>query len=185
MKKVCVFGTYKRLGGKERAEIVKLGRLLAEGGFDVVSGGFDGTMEYISQGAKSAGGKTVGVTYYRPKDDKTKKANEFIDEEIRTSDIFERIKEMIRISDGFIALAGGTGTLLEIAAVMEHVNKGLIPPKPLIAIGRFWKGVAQDISYEEVFDAEAGKRSCAPTCGGLITFVKDVNEAVKKISERI
>ncbi len=171
MKKICVFGTYKALGDKEKAEVVKLGRLLAEGGFDVVSGGFGGIMEYVSQGAKSAGGKTVGVTYYRSESDGAKKANEFIDEEIRTNNIFDRISAMMKISDGFIVLKGGTGTLLELAAILEHINKGMIPPKPVIALGSFWKDVAANLSYENT--------------DSLITFVKDAGEAVREILRKI
>ena len=45
MKKVCVFGTYKNLGEKEKEGIIRLGRLLAENGIAVVSGGFGGSME--------------------------------------------------------------------------------------------------------------------------------------------
>jgi uncharacterized protein (TIGR00730 family) len=167
MKKICVFGTYKSLGKKERDDIVRLGKLLAENGIVVVSGGFGGSMEDVSRGAKSAKGKTVGVTYYKDRDPTYKGANEFIDEEIRTKDIFERIERMMEISDGFIALQGGTGTLLELAAVLEHINKGMMPPKPIIAIGDFWKGVVENLSSE------------------LVTFVKDVDEAVKKILDKI
>ena len=67
-KRVCVFGSYKDLGKKEKENIIKLGRLLAEKGFEVVSGGFSGTMEDISRGAKEAGGKTLGITFYKWKD---------------------------------------------------------------------------------------------------------------------
>ena len=67
MKKICIFGSYKSLGKKDE-KIVKLGRLLAEKGFEVITGGFGGTMELISRGAKTAGGKTIGVTYYKYKD---------------------------------------------------------------------------------------------------------------------
>ena len=165
MKKVCVFGTYKNLGKKEREDIVRLGKLLAEGGIAVVSGGFGGSMEDVSRGAKSAGGKTIGVTYYKDEDPSYKMANEFIDEEIRTKDIFERIDTMMKISDGFIALQGGTGTLLELAAILEHINKGMMPPKPIITIGRFWKGVVSNLS----------------DCSELVTFTKDVEEAAKEI----
>lgn len=164
MKKICVFGTYKKLGDKEKNEIVRLGRLLAKNGFTVVSGGFGGIMEYVSQGAKSAGGKTIGITYYRPESDKGKKANEFVDEEIRAENIFDRISTMMRISDGFMVLKGGTGTLLELAAILEHINKGLIPPKPIIAVGTFWEGVVSSLAYENT--------------DGLITFVKDADEAI-------
>ncbi|NIA25497.1 MAG: DNA-binding protein, partial [Gammaproteobacteria bacterium] len=40
----------------------RLGRLLAEAGFTVASGGYGGLMEAVSQGARSVGGPVVGVT---------------------------------------------------------------------------------------------------------------------------
>ena len=60
MKRVCIFGSYKELGKKDKENIVTLGRLLAEKGFEVISGGFGGTMEHISKGAKAGGGKQAG-----------------------------------------------------------------------------------------------------------------------------
>ena len=171
MKKICVFGTYKDLGEKEKVDIIRLGKLLAENGMAVVSGGFGGSMEYVSQGAKSAGGKTIGVTYYKNGDISRKRANQYIDEEIRAKNIFERIDKMMNISDGFIALQGGTGTLLELSAILEHINKGMMPPKPVIAIGNYWKVVVDNLNNEEILD--------------IITFAKDTDEAVKEISGRV
>ena len=55
-KKVCVFGSYKDSGKEEKEAVVKLGKLLAERGFEIISGGFGGTMRDESKGAKSAGG---------------------------------------------------------------------------------------------------------------------------------
>lgn len=184
MKKVCVFGTYKNLGKKEKDDIVKLGRLLAENGVVVVSGGFGGSMEDVSRGAKLGGGKTIGVTYYKY-EGASKSANEFVDEEIKTKDIFERIGKMMEISDGFIVLQGGTGTLLELSALLEHINKGMMPPKPIVAIGDFWKGVLKNLSDEEILNIEAKRRFNVDNCSELVVFVKNVDEAVKKISERI
>lgn len=181
MKKVCVFGSYKNLSKKEKEEIVKLGKLLAENGIIVVSGGFGGTMEDVSRGAKLGGGKTIGVTYYRDEDLPHKRANEFIDEEIKTKDIFERISSMMRISDGFIILQGGTGTLLELAAVLEHINKGFISPKPIIAIGDFWKSVVKNLDKEEILNLEAKKRFKVANCSELVTFAKTIDEAIKRI----
>ena len=62
-KTICAFGSYKGLDNRE--DIVRVGQLLAEKGYTVISGGFSGTMEDISKGAKSAGGKTIGITYYK------------------------------------------------------------------------------------------------------------------------
>jgi predicted Rossmann-fold nucleotide-binding protein len=142
-------------------------------------------MEDVSKGAKLAGGKTIGVTYYRDKDISYKTVNEFIDEEIKTSDIFERINTMMKISDGFIVLHGGTGTLLELSAVLEHINKGMVPPKPIIAIGEYWKGVVNNLNNEEILNPEAKQRFNITKCSELVTFANDIEEAAKMISDRI
>ena len=180
-KRVCVFGSYKDLGKKEKEDVVKLGKLLAEGGCDVVSGGFGGTMEDISKGAKNGGGKTIGVTFYKGKKILLRGANKYIDEEIETENLFERISVMMKISDAFIVLPGGTGTLLELAACLEHVNKGLMKPKPIIAFGDFWKNITERLSGEPVLSEEARSRFSALSCRDLVTFVKTPEEAVAKI----
>jgi len=185
MKKICIFGTYKNLPREEKEDIIKLGKLLAENGIIVVSGGFGGVMEDVSRGAKLGGGKTIGVTYYRDEELPYKRTNEFIDDEIKTKDIFERISVMMKISDGFIILQGGTGTLLELAAVLEHINKGMFPPKPIIAIGDFWKGLVKNLDNEQLLSIEARKKLNMAKCSGLVTFVKNADEAVKRILERI
>ena len=43
-------------------EARQVGRLLAEHGFAVCSGGYGGVMEAVSRGAKEVSGKTYGVT---------------------------------------------------------------------------------------------------------------------------
>jgi len=41
-------------------------------------------------------------------------------------------------------LAGGTGTLLELAEIWELVNKGFInPAKPIVLMGDFWRPLAE------------------------------------------
>ncbi|MFH1594263.1 MAG: LOG family protein [Candidatus Omnitrophota bacterium] len=178
-KRICVFGSYKNLGKRKREEIIKLGRLLAKNGFEVVSGGFGGTMEDISKGAKEAGGKTIGVTYYKRIDGPSKKPNPYIDEEIRTDTIFKRIEAMMEKSDAFIVLEGGTGTLLELAACLEYINKGLMKPKPIIALGSFWKVIADTLAREEVLSKEAAAILSAKTCRDLIIFSNKIEDVVK------
>lgn len=180
-KRVCVFGSYKDSGKIEKEAIVKLGKLLAEKGFEVVSGGFGGTMRDVSKGAKAAGGKTIGVTYYKY-EDVSKGPNEYIDEEIKTKGIFERIDVMIEISDAFIVLPGGTGTLLELAACLEHINKGLMKPKPIIALGNYWKNVIETLSTDPVLSEKARSARNALSCNDLVTFVDSPEEAVGKIT---
>ena len=182
MPKVCVFGSYKSFGKEKRDEVVKLGRMLGENGFDVISGGFGGTMEDVSKGVKDAGGKTIGVTYYKWQDIEHKNPNKYIDEEIRTNDIFERIDVMMKNADAFIVLPGGTGTLLELAACLEHINKGLSKPKPIIALGNFWKPIAKILSKENLL-SDVAKNTIKPkTCANLVTFVNTPSEIIAKLT---
>ena len=70
-------------------------------------------MEAVSRGAKEAGGKTYGVTaeFFKPR------ANRWIDTEIRVDTWQERLFELVRIADAFVACKGGTGNLVELAVV--------------------------------------------------------------------
>ncbi|MBN1871878.1 MAG: LOG family protein [Candidatus Omnitrophica bacterium] len=179
--KVCVFGTYKNLIGAKRRKAVRLGELLAKSGITVVSGGFGGVMEDVSKGAKQAGGDTIGVTYYRDKSRKGKRANPFIDREIETEDIFSRIEVMMDISDGFIVLEGGTGTLLELAALLEHINKDMMAPKPVVAIGNYWKSALATLKKEEILNLRARKLFDILTCNEIVRIAEDAEGAVREL----
>ena len=183
VKTICIFGSYKDLSKKEKEEIVRLGKLLAQRGATVISGGFGGTMEDISRGAKSAGGKTIGVTWYKWEKPIYKGANAFIDEEIVADTLFERIEIMLKKADAFIVLSGGTGTLLELSAVLEHLNKGLINPKPIIMLGDFWKPALTCLKKEPVLSEKTKNKRKISYCDELVTFAKTVDEC-KDILEK-
>ena len=81
------------------AEARALGEYLAKAGFAVCSGAYRGVMEAVSRGAKSAGGKTYGVTaefFF------SAKANAWIDVEVRMKTWDERLFELIKLGDGFV-----------------------------------------------------------------------------------
>ena len=112
---VTVFGSSRpHEGDADYEEARILGRSLAKHGFFVCSGGYGGVMEAVSRGAKEAGGKTFGVTaeFF-----KAAKLNAWIDVEVRRESWEERLFELIRRADGFVACKGGTGTLVELAVV--------------------------------------------------------------------
>ncbi len=182
IKKVCVFGSYKDLGKKEKEEVIRLGKMLAQKGMAIISGGFGGTMEDISRGAKSGGGKTIGVTWYKWEKPIYSKANAFVDEEIVADTLFERIDIMLKKADAFIVLPGGTGTLLELSAVLEHLNKGLIEPKPIIMLGDFWKPVLSSLKSEPVLSEKIRNKRKVSSCSELVTFVKNVDACVKRLA---
>ncbi len=61
--KVSVFGSSQpKEGSMAYAEAQELGKLLAQRGHIVLTGGYMGTMEAVSRGAAEAGGHVIGVT---------------------------------------------------------------------------------------------------------------------------
>lgn len=142
-----VFGSSRpRENDAEYGEARLLGRLLAEKGFAVCTGAYGGTMEAVSRGAKDGGGKTYGVTAEAFAAAKT---NAWVDVEVRVATWQERLFELIRLADGFVACKGGTGTLAELAVVWEMMNKAVMPAKPLVALGEFWQPIIKCVREVE------------------------------------
>ena len=85
---LVVSGTMDRI--HQRYHLVPaLGRLLAEGGADVVTGGYGGAMAACSRGASLAGGHVVGVTVELF--ERRGPANRWVAERVHTRDLFERL----------------------------------------------------------------------------------------------
>lgn len=145
---VSVFGSYSPEPGDPLYDSAyRIGYELAKAGYVVCNGGYDGTMEASSKGAKDAGGKTIGVTcdIFSDYRGKPLQANGYIDREIRHNNVFSRIEEMMKLSSAFVIMEGGTGTLTEFAIVWEFICKGLAAQRPIVAVGDFWKPVIEQI----------------------------------------
>jgi len=101
--------------GKVYAEAVDVGRLVAQGGAMVLTGGLGGVMEAACKGAKEAGGTTIGVL---PGFD-VQDANRFVDIPIVTGLNHARNIIIARTSHVLIAVGGEYGTLSEIAFALK------------------------------------------------------------------
>ncbi|MGH2566795.1 MAG: LOG family protein [Bacteroidota bacterium] len=148
-KTVSIFGSSRPAPGEpEYRQAYELGKALAQAGFTVCNGGYGGIMEASARGAKEAGGSTVGVTVSIF----SRAANQWIDQEIRMPSLMERLTKLMELGDAYLILKGGTGTLLELAAVWEFINKGLMKQKPIIVVGDFWKQVIETLRQEQLWE---------------------------------
>ena len=134
---ITVFGSSQISEDHPDYEVAReVGRRLAEAGFDVCTGGYDGAMAAVSRGAKEGGGKTVGVTleaFYRLA------ANPWVDEEIQTDTLLVRLEHLTTRSTGYVVLPGGIGTLLELALVWNLAITGVTAHKPIVVVGDGWR----------------------------------------------
>ncbi len=115
----------------------EVGRLLAEAGFTVMSGGGPGLMEAANRGAKDAGGYSVGANIELPAE---QKPNPYLDRWVEFPYFFVRKLMLVKYSYAFVAMPGGIGTLDEIfeTAVLMQTRK--IEEFPLVLMGvSYWR----------------------------------------------
>ena len=93
----------------------EIGRHIADAGAILFCGGLGGMMRAAAEGARSGGGRTVGIL---PGTDKSA-ANEFIDIPIPTDLGASRNALLVRACDAVIAVHGAYGTLSEIAFALR------------------------------------------------------------------
>jgi len=92
-----------------------VGADLARRGAVVVTGGLGGVMEAACRGARAAGATTLGIL---PGDDRAA-ANAYVDVAVATGMGELRNGLVVRSADAVIAIAGGAGTLSEIALALK------------------------------------------------------------------
>ena len=165
-KAITVFGSsIPQDGDEEFAIAYKLGCLLAQKGFNINTGGYAGIMEAVSKGVVENGGRAVGITLQYI----NSFANKYVIEEIKCKTLFDRITQLIERGDAYIILLGGTGTLLELAAVWEFMNKNLIEVKPIVCHSLMWKEIGLIIDKQ----IERERR-----ISGLVKYFDDVENLV-------
>jgi uncharacterized protein (TIGR00730 family) len=173
-KTVSVFGTAQAQAGDPNYEEARtVGRLLAEAGFAVASGGYFGAMEGVSRGAKEAGGFTRGITMriFDPRP-----ANQWIDEEEKVLNFFIRLERLIHGSDAYIVLKGGIGTLTELGLTWSLIQTNCIERKPLVLVGDAWA---------QLFEAFRQQCIIRESDYALTTLVRTPEEAVATIKQAL
>jgi len=141
MKRVCVFcGSNDGTVPGHTDLAIELGQLLAQRDIELVYGGGEvGLMGTIAATTMAAGGKVIGVI---PQGlFSTEIPNEAITELHKVPDMHARKSLMYALSDGFIALPGGLGTLEEVFEAATWTQIKLHDrPKRVVLLDRdgFW-----------------------------------------------
>lgn len=169
---VAVFGSSTSLPGDGHYESgVRCGRLLAEAGYGLVTGGYGGIMEAASRGASAAGGDVIGITAPTVFPDRAG-ANPFVVDVRAAASLSERIHQLLDGAAASIALHGSIGTFAELTMAWNlafAARFGASPAKPVVAVGDRWRRLIAAVAAEVGTDPD------------VVTCVDDVDQAVAAV----
>ena len=137
---VSVFGSARTLSTNSYyKEAEKIGKLLVEAGFGVITGGGPGIMEAANKGAHNAGGKSIGVGIDLPFESNM---NDYVDLGVENRYFFTRKVMFLKYSQAFVIFTGGVGTLDELFEAVTLIQTKKIGKFPIILVGtEFWTGL--------------------------------------------
>lgn len=137
---VCVFFGSSKITEDDIVykDTMQLADFVASMGYDIATGAYGGVMEAALKGALNHNVKRFGVTCNLFN---KRLPNDFLSDEIKTKDYFERLEILIDIGDIFIAMTGESGTLLEVSAVTALIERNFIEDRFLILVGQDWKNL--------------------------------------------
>lgn len=171
MRLVSVFGSSRIAPSTPAYEEARAwGRAIAEAGFGVVTGGYNGVMEAVSRGAKEAGGTVLGVTAPALFPGRAG-ANEHVGVELPAATLLIRIERLLDLAQAYVVLPGGIGTLTELMAAwnvafIERMHERVCKP---IAVHAAWMKVLRALHDRPDLEMPSSNLD-------LLTPVPDVGE---------
>ena len=152
----------------------ELGRQLAEAGFAVITGGGPGLMEAANQGARDAGGMSVGFNIELPHE---QNPNPYVDLGVTFRHFYARKTMLVKAAEGLVLCPGGFGTLDELFESLVLIQTGKIFHFPVVMLGHdHWRGLIG--WWGERLLAEG---MIAPDDIELAVVTDDIAEAVETI----
>lgn len=150
----------------------RIGELLVERGYAVITGGGPGIMEAANRGAWEAGGTSVGLGIELPHEEGM---NQWVNLGVNFRYFFARKTMFVKYSQGFIVMPGGFGTMDELFESATLLQTGKIRSFPLVLVGtQYWSGLVDWVRSSMV---EAGMISADEV--DLLHVVDDPVEVVR------
>lgn len=108
-------------------------------GCDIVTGGGPGLMQAANEGARIANPdgarQSVGIRVELPFE---QDVNAFVDQAYEHATFFTRLHHFVLVSDAFVVVPGGIGTVLEMMMIWQLLQVRKLHDTPLIVAGAMW-----------------------------------------------
>jgi uncharacterized protein (TIGR00730 family) len=137
---VTIFGSHllsPKSSTYEKAQ--QVAQLLAENGFNVITGGGGGIMEAANKGAVEGGAKSVGLNIDLPREEPP---NTYANIRLNFRYFFVRKMMFVKYAVAYIIFPGGFGTLDELFEAITLIQTEKIKPFPVILVEKeYWQGL--------------------------------------------
>jgi len=138
--RVTIFGSARLKPGTIVYDQVKqLAAELTEMGCNIISGGGPGLMQAANEGALSIGPealkRSVGIRVELPFE---QELNPFVGQAYQHRTFFSRLHHFMIVSDAFVVVPGGIGSLLEMSLAWQLLQVRKLYNTPLILVGKMW-----------------------------------------------
>lgn len=151
-------------------------RLLAESGYEIITGGGPGIMEAGNRGAYEAKGVSVGCNIQLPFE---QSGNPYQTKSLTFKYFFVRKTMFIKYSNAYIIFPGGFGTMDELFEALTLIQTRKIRNFPVVLFGsQYWQGLLQWITSTMLND-----RYISPEDLNLIHLTDSPQDAVDFINK--
>ena len=169
---VTIFGSARLSQDSKYCKMAyKLGRLLAENGHAVVTGGGPGIMEAASHGAYEIGGRAIGFNITLAHE---QFPNPYLTDCLTLEYFFARKVSLAMASKVFVFFPGGFGTMDELSEILCLMQEKKMPTMPVFLVGEdYWKG------FDKMIGKMIALKLISAKDTGIFKITNDVNEVVK------
>ena len=169
---VTIFGSARLAQEHKYCKMAfELGRMLAENGHAVITGGGPGIMEAASHGAYEIGGRVIGLNITLAHE---QFPNPFLTDCVTFEYFFARKVSLAMSAKVFVFFPGGFGTMDELSEILCLMQEAKMPKMPVFLIGEsYWKG----------FDKMIGKMISLGLIAAKDTTIFNITDRLESVVE--
>jgi uncharacterized protein (TIGR00730 family) len=178
MEKAVTFFGSARINDENHPYYVgsrEMGKIVADYGYNVITGGGPGLMEAANRGAKDSDNNVIscGIGIELPFEAGN---NQYVDSNYNLifRYFFIRKLMMMNFSDLYVGLPGGFGTIEEVFEIITLMQTEKLPKKPVVLFGEKYWTPLMDSMKAMVEEGMAGKEDLE-----LITIIKEPRDIIK------
>jgi uncharacterized protein (TIGR00730 family) len=172
---VSCFGSARVREGSPAYELARAtGKLFAEAGWAVVTGGGPGVMEAANRGCREGGGLSVGFNIELPHE---QGLNPYVDIGLTFDHFYARKTMFVKAAEGFCVFPGGFGTADELFESLTLIQTGKVLHFPVVLMGSDYWSPLLDWVVEDALE----EGMVSPEDVALFTVADEPGNAVRTV----